>query len=207
MGSRKSLKNDPYLIFRGLGGGPKNGTPSRVPKSEILVLFITLELGPTSQKGTPFWLYFGDLFSQKNEKRGFQKRPKNQSQKTLKMGPKQGFFDNFGSFFDLWTLLGPTLLLERSWTSIFHHFGVTVPAFLCSSTLPGTAFLTFPPPQTGGGAKSFNTRGGALRKHFPCAAHSETLSSGPSPPKLGGGNFTFFVAVSACLFRQSTWRC
>ena len=37
--------------------------------------------------------------------------------------------------------------------------------------------------------------GGALRKHFPSAAHSETLSSGPSPPKLGGGNFTFFVAV------------
>ena len=89
-GPQKCSKIDPCLIFRGLGGGPKNGTPSRVPKSEILLLFTTLELGPTSQKGTPFWSHFGDLFSQKNEKRGFQKRPKNQSQKTFKMGPKQG---------------------------------------------------------------------------------------------------------------------
>ena len=53
------------------------------------MLFITLELGPTSQKGTPFWCHFGDLFCQENEKRGFQKSPKNHSQKTLKMGPKQ----------------------------------------------------------------------------------------------------------------------
>ena len=67
--------------------------------------------------------------------------------------------------------------------------------------------LFFLPPPNWGGAKSSNTRGGALRKHFPSAAHSETLSSGPSPPQTGGGNFTFFVAVSACLFRQSTWRC
>ena len=87
-GPQKCSKIDSGFIFRGLGGGPKNGPPSRGPKSEILLLFTTLELGPTSQKGTPFWLYFGDLFSQKNEKRGFQKRPKNQSPKTLKMGPK-----------------------------------------------------------------------------------------------------------------------
>ena len=89
-GPQKCSKIDPGLIFRGLGGGPKNGPPSRGPKSEILPLFTTLELGPTSQKGTPFWVHFGDLFSQKNEKRGFLKRPKNQSQKTFKMGPKQG---------------------------------------------------------------------------------------------------------------------
>ena len=85
-GPKKCSKIDPCLIFRGLGGGPKNGAPSRAPKSEILLLFITLELGPTSQKGTPFWSHFGDLFSQKNEKRGFQKSPKNHSQKTFKMG-------------------------------------------------------------------------------------------------------------------------
>ena len=83
-------KIDPGRIFRGLGGGPKNGAPSRAPKNEILPLFTTLELGSTPQKGTPFWLYFGDLFCQKNEKRGFQKSPQNQFQKTLKMGPKQG---------------------------------------------------------------------------------------------------------------------
>ena len=138
-GPQKCSKIDPNLFFRGLRGGPKNGPPSRGPKSEILPLFTTLELGPTSQKGTPFWCHFGDLFSKKNEKRGFQKSPKNHSQKTLEMGPKLSFLVGFWVFFHLWTLLGPTLLLERSWTSIFHHFGVTVSAFLCSSTLQGTA--------------------------------------------------------------------
>ena len=37
LGSLKSQKNDPGLIFRGLGGGPKNGAPSRAPKSVILL--------------------------------------------------------------------------------------------------------------------------------------------------------------------------
>ena len=70
LGSQKSQKIDPGRIFKGLGGGPKNGAPSRAPKSEILQLFTTLELGPTSQKGTPFWSHFEDLFSQKkNEKK------------------------------------------------------------------------------------------------------------------------------------------
>ena len=69
-GPQKSSKIDPGLIFRGLGGGPKNGAPSRAPKSEILQLFTTLELGPTPQKGTPFWIHFGDLFCQKKRKKG-----------------------------------------------------------------------------------------------------------------------------------------
>ena len=80
------------------------------------------------------------------------------------------------------------MLLERSWTSIFHYFGVTVPAFLCSSTLQGTAFFT--PPNWGGG---FNYTFGR------CLAHSETLSVRLFPPKLGG--------VILHYFRQSTWRC
>ena len=113
-GPQKCSKIDPGLIFRGLGGGPKNGPPSRAPKSEILLLFTTLELGPTSQKWTPFWVHFGDLFSQKNEKRGFLKSPQNQSPKTFKMGPKQGG----GNL----RILG-VLLPERSRTSIFHYFG------------------------------------------------------------------------------------
>ena len=74
---QKSSKIDPRLIFGGLGGGPKNGTPSKTPKSEFLLLFTTLQQGPGSQKGTPFRYHFGDPFSQKNEKRGFQKRAKN----------------------------------------------------------------------------------------------------------------------------------
>ena len=69
-GPQKSQKIDPGRIFRGLGGGPKNGAPSRAPKSEILQLFTTLELGPTLQKGIPFCLYFGDLFCQKKRKKG-----------------------------------------------------------------------------------------------------------------------------------------
>ena len=74
---QKSSKIDPRLIFWGLGGGPKNGTPSKTPKSEFLLLFTTLQQGPGSQKGTPFRYHFGDPFSQKNGKRGFQKRAKN----------------------------------------------------------------------------------------------------------------------------------
>ena len=99
-GPQKCSKIDSGFIFRGLGWGPKNGPPSSGPKSEILLLFTTLELGPTSQKWTPFWVHFGDLFSQKNEKRGFQKRSENQSQKIFKMGPKQGgvFLMFFGLF-------------------------------------------------------------------------------------------------------------
>ena len=103
-GPQKSSKIDPGLIFRGLGGGPKNGAPSRAPKSGILLLFTTLELGPTSQKGTPFWSHFGDLFCQKNGKRGFQKRPKNQSQKTFKMGPKLGGGAYFTLLVFFWAL-------------------------------------------------------------------------------------------------------
>ena len=152
---------------------------------EILPLFTTLELGPTSQKWTPFWVHFGDLFSQKNEKRGFQKRLKNQSPKTLKIGPKLGgVFYPFGSFFHLWTLLGPTLLLERSWSSIFLYFGVTVPAFLCSSTLSGTAF--FPPPPKPGGAKTSNSRGELLGSTFLLQLTRKHSLVGPPPPKLGG---------------------
>ena len=106
------------------------------------------------KKGPRFGSILGPVLpKKKKEKRGFRKSPKDQSQKTLEMGPKPGGgILCVGVFFHLWTLLGPTLLLERSWTSIFHYFGVTVPAFLCSSTLPGTAF--FPsPPQSGGGKK------------------------------------------------------
>ena len=98
-------------------GGPENGAPSRAPKSEMLPLFTTLELGPASQKGTPFCSHFGDLLGQKHEKRGFQKDPKNQLQKTLKMGPKQG-----GRVYVFRSSFTSTLLLERSWTSIFFVF-------------------------------------------------------------------------------------
>ena len=100
-GPQKCSKIDPGLIFRGLGGGPKNGPPSRAPKSEILLLFTTLELGPTSQKGTPFWSHFGDLFCEKTKKGGSRKGLKISPQKQSKWVPNRGggFFDLFGSFF------------------------------------------------------------------------------------------------------------
>ena len=156
MGSQKSQKNDPGLIFKGLGGGPKNGTPSRAPKSEILQLFTTLELGPTSQKGTPFWSHFGDLFCQKKTEKGVPEKSSKSVPKNVQNGSQTGGGSDFYIFCSTCNThlfpKGPTLPLERSWTFIFHYFGVPVPAFLCSSTLPGTAFFTSPS-QTGGKGK------------------------------------------------------
>merc|ERR1711990_257889 len=53
-GTQNSLKIDPRPIFEGSRTGSKKGSPSRVPKSEILLLFITLRQGPGSPKGAPF---------------------------------------------------------------------------------------------------------------------------------------------------------
>ena len=105
----------------------------RLQKSEILLLFTTLELGPTFQKWTPFWVHFGALFSQKHEKRGFQKSPKKQSPKTLKMGPKLGggYLTLLASFLTsepcsdplcCWNAPGP--LFFTILASLFLHFCV-----------------------------------------------------------------------------------
>ena len=188
MGSQKCSKIDPGLIFRGLGGGPKNGPPSRGPKSEILLLFTTLELGPTLQKGTPFWSHFGDLFCQKNEKRGFLKRPKNQSPKTLKMGPKLGgaILIFLGAFFTsepcsdplcCWNAPGP------------RFFTILAPLFLhfCVAARYQEQLFLPPPPQTGGGAKSFNTRGELLGSTFLLQLTRKHSLVGSHPPPNWGG--------------------
>ena len=170
-------------------------------------LFTTLELGPTSQKGTPFWSHFGDLFSQKNEKRGFQKRPQNQSPKTLKMGPKLVFFYVFGLFFAsklcsdplcCWNAPGPGFFTILA--SLFPHF--------CVAARYQEQLFFLPPPNWGGGQKAPILGGELLGSTFLLQLTRKHSLVGPlPPPKLGGGNFTLFVAVSACLFRQSTWRC
>ena len=145
---QKLLKIDKSVFWRGLKKRPQKWTLSRIRKSEILPLFTTLELGPTSQKGTPFWSHFGDLFSQKNEKRGFQKRPKNQSPKTLKMGPKQGggVFQTFGSFLRsepcsdplcCWNAPGPLFFIILA--SLFLHFCVAARCKEQLQPLQGTA--------------------------------------------------------------------
>ena len=162
-----------------------------------MLLFITLELGPASQKGTPFWVYFGDLFSQKNEKRGFLKRPKNQSQKTFKMGPKQGgVFDLFGCFLTsgpcsdplcCWNAPGPPFFTILA--SLFLHFCVAARY---------KEQLFNKKTNKGGSRKelkiiSKRTRkmrpilgGGALMKRFPSAAHSKTREAAlPRRRRLG----------------------
>ena len=154
-----------------------------------MLLFTTLELGPTSQKGTPFWVHFGDLFSQKNEKRGFLKRPQNQSQKIFKMGPKQGgvFFRSWGPFLTsepcsdplcCWNAPGP--LFFTILASLFLHFCVAARY---------QEQLFFPsPPKTGGGAKSSNTRGKLLGSTFLLQlTRKHSLVGSHPPPQTGGG--------------------
>ena len=116
------------------------------------------------------------------------------------MGPKQGgfFLRSWGLFLTsgpcsdplcCWNAPGPRFFTILA--SLFLHFCV-------AARYQEQLFLPSPP-QTGGGAKSFNTRGGALRKHFPSAAHSETLSSGPSPPQTGGV-ISHFLLLSLHVF-------
>ena len=67
----KSFQNSTRADFvRALGRGLKKGAPSRVRKSEVLVLLTTLELGPLFQKGIPFLSNFGDMFFQNKRKKG-----------------------------------------------------------------------------------------------------------------------------------------
>ena len=89
------------------------------------MLFTTLELGPAPQKGTHVGPILGTCFVKKTKKGGSRNVLKISSKKHSKRVPyRRGvYFLLLGVFFWLWTLLGATLLLERSWTSIFHYFG------------------------------------------------------------------------------------
>ena len=168
-----------------------------------MLLFTTLELGPTSQKGTPFWVHFGDLFSQKNEKRGFQTRPQNQSQKMFKMGPKQGgvFLTVLGAFFTsepcsdplcCWNAPGPLFFIILA--SLFLHFCV-------AARYKEQLFV--PPPQTGGGkitlfyppspnwGRENYTFGRCLGSEL-CSDPIQGTSFFNPPKKLGGDKNTFF---------------
>ena len=89
--------------------------------------------------------------------------------------------------------------LERSWTSIFHYFGVTVPAFLCSSTLPGTAFFPPPPPKLGGGQKAPILGGELLGSTFLLQLTRKHSLVGPPPPNWGGG-ISHFLLLSLHVF-------
>ena len=83
-------------------------------------------------KRHPVLVLFGNLFSQKNEKRGFQKSPKNQSQKQSKWVPNRGGgFDNFCVFLGsdpcsdplcCWNAPGPPFFTILA--SLFLHFCV-----------------------------------------------------------------------------------
>ena len=67
----------------------------------------------------------GTGFVKKTEKNGVPEKPQKSVPKNTRNGSQTGggLFLVFWVFFCLWTLLGPRLLLERSWTSIFHHLG------------------------------------------------------------------------------------
>ena len=143
----------------------------------------------------------GTCFHKKTKKGG--------SRKDLKISPKKRskWVPNWGGFEEICLFLGsetcsdplccwnaPGLRFFTILASLFLHF--------CVAARYQEQLFLLPPPQTGGGAKSFNTRGGPLRKHFPSAAHSETLSSGPSPttpPKLGGV-ISHFLLLSLHVF-------
>ena len=163
-----------------------------------MLLFTTLELGPTSQKGTPFWVHFGDLFSKKNEKRGFQKRPENQSPKTLKMGPKPGggaYLREMANFLTsepcsdplcCWNAPGRPFFTILA--SLFLHFCVAArykeQPFSKKTNKGGSRQeLKFTSKRT---RKMRPILGGALMKHFPSAVHWETREAAlPRRRRLG----------------------
>ena len=150
----------------------------------------------------------GTCFHRKTKKGGSRKVLKISPKKHSKWVPNRGgfFFRSWGPFLTSEPCSDPLCCWNAPGPGFFTILASLFPHFCVAARYQEQLF--FLPPPNWGGAKSSNTRGGALRKHFPSAAHSETLSSGLSPPpQTGGGNFTLFVAVSACLFRQSTWRC
>ena len=83
LGPQKSQKSDQNHFLRGSRNGSKNRITFREPKSEILLLFTTLEQGQTCRKWTPFWELFGDQFSTKYEKMSKRRIPKNRYRKKV----------------------------------------------------------------------------------------------------------------------------
>ena len=138
-----------------------------------MLLFTTLELGPTPQKGTPFWFYFGDLFSQKNEKRGFLKRPQNQFPKTIKMGPKLGGgFEEIGLFLGSETCSDPLCCYNAPEPPFFTILASLFLHFCVAARYQEQLFLPSPSPNWG-----------EVRLHFFISL----------PPKLGGVKLHFWA--------------
>ena len=75
----------------------------------------------------------------------------------------------------------------------------SVPAFLCSSFYQEQLFLLSPPPRTGGGVKSFNTRGGALRNTFLLQLTRKHSLLEPPFHKLGGDSSTLLTTLQCLL--------
>ena len=76
-------KSDQNHFLRGSRNGSQNRPTFREPQSEILLLFITLEQGQTSQKWTPFWELFEDQFCTKYQKMRKRRMPKNRCRKKV----------------------------------------------------------------------------------------------------------------------------
>ena len=149
----------------------------------------------------------GTCFVKKTKKGGSRKDLKINPKKRSKWVPNRGgVFYPFGLFLGsetcsdplcCWNAPGPPFFIILA--SLFPHFCVAA----CYQEQ-----LFFLPPPNWGGAKISNTRGGVLGSTFLLQlTRKHSLVGSHPPPPFRGGNFTFFVAVSACLFRQSTWRC
>ena len=123
-GTPKITKKRPGQNFQGSWRGAKNGAPSRVSKSETLLLFITLEPGRASQKETQFGDHFGDRFCKKTKNGGSRKSPNISSKKHSKVDPKMGRFGgHFETRFKAIRNLG---FLAPPWTALvpfWGHFG------------------------------------------------------------------------------------
>ena len=72
MDTKSRPKSIERVFWRGLKKRPQKGTLSRIRKSEILRLFITLWQGRKSQKTHIFGYHFGTVWETKLLKTGFQ---------------------------------------------------------------------------------------------------------------------------------------
>ena len=139
----------------------------------------------------------------KTRKKGVPEKASKSIPKNTQNGSQTGGGDSFCGFLGselcsdplcCWNAPGPGFFTILA--SLFPHF--------CVAPRYQEQFFFLPPPNWGG-QKAPILGGGSTfllqltRKHSLVGSHTS--------PQTGGGNFTLFVAVSACLFRQSTWRC
>ena len=124
----KNLKKSIRAEFLGVSEGLLKMEPHPgLQKERFCYYLLHLSEVQRLKKGPHFGPILGTCFVKKTKKGGSRKVLKISPPKHSKWVPNWGVLFRlltfFGCFFHFPTLLGPTLLLERSWTSIFHFFG------------------------------------------------------------------------------------